>query len=664
MTEIKYHLVLTSDAEPSSGFGTNMVDSLVPRNKDGFPFIPASHIKGLMRSALQSIPQEVVPGNFTSVIERLFGKPGADANGASLFSLTDLVAEAPLFAKVSCIKNVSRTSIDEKTGTAMEKSLRTAEVIASGTKFQGLLKIEEGVIQECQDILLLALLSIFEIGGNRNRGCGSCYVEIDNQQWNPSDLFTKVSKSSINLEQIQTAQNVAPCGSSEKQVFAKLKLTATSPLCFPETPIVGNNVVSSGWTIPASAIQGMILTRINNLNSEVATSCFNSRLFRAWPMFPVPKSSFDDGIPVRSSASHKISKLANDNDKYTFCDEKIEKYEWDKAPKNAPIKSADGVLIKKGNQVELWRSGEMARNLTAHGVINGERNLYTVEALDEKYFVGLIAMPEDAYNLLKKSLETSDIVQLGKSRTVRGSGKLEVVPLDSLPTKLPRSEKDNKDVAAFIVQSPILIDATPSEIKQKSADEIFADVLEKSVWGRPDEVSASIKILFGWNRHDKGLQSAKCVIAPGSVFRYNTVPCDLAEKLVAGIGEGRERGYGAVLLHPGIASVRLSGEKFEPPKYKNSTTPAKIGWELWRKNKKLSSSQIAMLQSRVDEGLESARAFLETRRVEGSQARWDRWKEVFAELKDLLNSEADLENVHRALKVWHDLSVANKKEEN
>ena len=49
---IDYTLRLVSDAEPSSGFGTELLNSLVPRDTDGSPLIPASHIKGLMRQAL------------------------------------------------------------------------------------------------------------------------------------------------------------------------------------------------------------------------------------------------------------------------------------------------------------------------------------------------------------------------------------------------------------------------------------------------------------------------------------------------------------------------------------------------------------------------------------------------------------------------------------
>ena len=372
-----------------------------------------------------------------------------------------------------------------------------------------------------------------------------------------------------------------------------------------------------------------------------------------------------------ASASHKISKLANADKSYNFCDETIEAYEWDERPKNAPIKSADGVLIAEGaDKVTLWRSGDMARHLSAHGVVNGgasgdERAFYTVESLAEKRFVGFAAMPEKAFRLLEnvlgneKNPGTDPVVSIGKARTVRGTGKLFVEKVDSLPVELPRTSKDNKIVPAFIVQSPILVD---SDITAESADEILKTMVERAGWGEVEKASASIRILFGWNRHKNGLQKAERVIAPGSVFSLKQIPDSLCEKFLKGIGGGKERGFGAVLPHPSIAKNRYIPNP-EKKTVASANDAAKEGWLLWKTSQRsgnpLSASQISQLISRIaaddTAGKVNVKAYFD-KQLHRPDNIWDRWKFVMEDVEMLL--EKDSAYIKAALNVWHDLRVA------
>ena len=52
---IPFTLVLQSDAEPGTGLGTEAVNDLVPRDSNGHAYLPATHLKGLLREHLATI---------------------------------------------------------------------------------------------------------------------------------------------------------------------------------------------------------------------------------------------------------------------------------------------------------------------------------------------------------------------------------------------------------------------------------------------------------------------------------------------------------------------------------------------------------------------------------------------------------------------------------
>lgn len=660
MKKISFTVEFVSDAELSSGFGSNLVDGLVARDLDGNPMIPASHIKGLMLQAVKNIPDAVIPKERKRAVLKFFGKPGAEFENSASFSVCcGKISKESI--KDSETRLIARTSLNEF-GTAKKGSLRISEAICAGTKFKGRVYLNND--SPLLDVSVrYALLSIFEMGGSRSRGAGACFVEIEKENRTPGELFQSLLEVEENFDE---EVSVEAKGDSEKTVVVKISFEAENPVCVPETPVVGNAIVS-GFTIPASAVQGCLLTRIDRLNSDVATACFKSEKFRAWPLEPLPTGDeFKGAFAVRASASHKISKLADEKGKYNFCDETIENYEWDKIKENLPIKSADGVMIRLKDKREtvLWRSGDMARHLTAHGVVNGgergdDRNLYTVESLAERFFVGFATLPETAYNLLVESLRENSTAFFGKSRSVRGQGTLKVEKLEHLPFELPR-DKSGAEIPAFIVQSPLLID---DDISEASANEMLKKLV-KRYWNLDvKECSANVQIRFGWNRHQKGLQNAARVIAPGSVFRLKEKPDDVEELLEKGLGDGRERGLGAVLPHPNIAVERFD-EIPKPDSLPKSDGAAKHGYELWEKacvkgKSSLSASQISTILDLIskDSSPKSALDFLKKQIEKRPDKIWNRWKPVFSDVESMIDSKS-IEYSVKALKVWHNLVVA------
>lgn len=646
MSTIDYTITLTSDGEPASGFGTTLTDSLLPRDLSGNIIIPSSHIKGLMRENLENHIGRFIP---ESALESLFGKEGGKTG--ALFHLDNAVAQD------ATVLDISRTRIS-RFGTAAQGSLRTSEAVAVGTQFSGTVRARPNLPKPYLQLLKLGLLSIFAIGGGRNRGSGACAVSIASEPAQPGDILRELS--TISDWSVTTAPQPASISQetdSNRPVTLKLTFTAENPICVPEIPIVKNNMIKSGFTIPASAVQGTILHRLNDLSETVATACYENEMFRAWPLNPTISG---EHLSFRVSLTHKISKLRDKQGRHHFEDEIIRDYEWDKIPPNSPLKSSDGVLLWDGNEVTLWKSSDMARVITAHGVVNGnrgggqKRNLYTIEAMAPATFSGFVSMPEYAAELLKKSLKENPFVTMGKSRSIRGGGKL-VVQEKTLDSIIPGGGSKT----AFIVQSPILV---PFEDAHKPFFDIITRLAQEYGFGKVEEASGTVTTQFGWNNTvHGGMLCAVAVIAPGSVFGVKEPVKDVQRKLISGIGAGRERGFGAVVLHPGIARTLHPAlpARRKMEKIKNF---GQEGFRLWEKARagNLSASQISRIRELVSLDAQKAIAYLERQKNDRPETIWQRWKDVIDEMRQGITSDPGY--YARVLKVCQDLLVADKGE--
>ncbi len=416
-------------------------------------------------------------------------------------------------------------------------------------------------------------------------------------------------------------------------------------------------------------MQGAILHRINDISETIATACYGNKHFRARPLNPADRA---DSLSLRVSFTHKVSKLKmDDSDNYHFEDETIRPYDWDKVPSKSPLKSSDGVLLTDGTRVKLWKSSDMARIVTAHGVHNGERggsaggqkrNLFTVEAMAPGLFTGIVSIPKSGADLLLKSLQENPFVQLGKSRSVRGGGELgaEIVDFSVL------SIMKKCDPTVFIVQSPILV---PRDLVKKPVEEIIARLVADAGFGKVTKLSGSTTTRFGWNRTvsnkktANGFLGAKSVIVPGAVFKLDAPVENLTKKLIAGIGEGRDNGFGAVLPHPGVAE-RLFPEEPVPRKIpKPDQNFALQGFELWEQAKAggLSASQVSRVRELAGLDADKAIAYLDRQVKERSESIWLRWRSISSQVRDGIKKDAH--HMAKVLKVCQDLLVADGKED-
>jgi len=200
---LDYEVVVESDLHIGSGemTGPGDVDLPVLKNPEGFPIIPGSSIKGVLRSEMQKLLNTLYEGQKIKVNkannEKLDEIPKADVHVAELFggkvvingALMDVagsirIRDASANHKKTRVRDGVR--IDLATRKASRGGKYTIEVVPKGTKFAGEIYIENPKLGESNYGKLGALLATVEffnattrtLGGATSRGYGQVKIVI------------------------------------------------------------------------------------------------------------------------------------------------------------------------------------------------------------------------------------------------------------------------------------------------------------------------------------------------------------------------------------------------------------------------------------------------------------------------------------------------------
>jgi len=256
-------------------------------------------------------------------------------------------------------------------------------------------------------------------------------------------------------------------------------------------------------------------------------------------------------------------------------------------------------------------------------------------------------------------LQEDNYIAFGKARSIRGGGTLSV-------EKINIDNYLKNDSKIFILQSPVSLNSVSAKT---NIYEAFSNIIEESGWGNPEICFADTEIIFGWNRNrigscveDTGRLKAERVIKPGSVFKLKNPPENLYELLKKGIGKGKEKGYGAVLPHPGL-SYELYEPKLVDIKLASKDIASELAYNLYKKTEKNgpSASQIAALMAKIDNSTdesEQAIKFLEHIKEDRPLRFWKPWANVESDLLNIFNKHNKI--AIKVLKNWQDLTVLNR----
>lgn len=178
-------------------------------NDQGVPYIPATHIKGIMRTEAERILRgaghdlpcaitgdpavrlcpEVTDGKFGCDVCRLFGAPNAGGGGKyreGKLRFTDLAPTASVTLEGRIHIALDRSTltylgVGGRSDTKGKGVLFTLRQVPAGAIFQGHILIRDN-LTESEDKLLRASLhsaSQYGFGGSRSRGLGVCRAEMN-----------------------------------------------------------------------------------------------------------------------------------------------------------------------------------------------------------------------------------------------------------------------------------------------------------------------------------------------------------------------------------------------------------------------------------------------------------------------------------------------------
>ena len=209
--DFSYDIIWEGRWHVGSGYQSAAADRLLRRfgGVDGVPFVPGSQIKGVLRYQCEQLAlalgfeainphdgirednQKLIThftplAKSTLIVDRLFG---TRYQGECLY----VTNAEPNDKTATAVK--TRTAMDRLTGTVMEQHLFTTEIAEGHRNLKGSIRARHpaGVLTQYKDefpyeyvFLLVSLLSLDRLGGDKSTGLGRCKIQIqeDTLLWN------------------------------------------------------------------------------------------------------------------------------------------------------------------------------------------------------------------------------------------------------------------------------------------------------------------------------------------------------------------------------------------------------------------------------------------------------------------------------------------------
>lgn len=258
------------DLHVGSGMGRGDIDALQVCDRRGWPVLPASHIKGVLRETALEWQANDGKAFEAAVIDRLFGRAGG---GQGALKLTSAYLTESLTCKVW-----GSTRIDTQTGAAQEDHLRFVEYVPAGARFIGQMSFT-GSDEGDEKILSNLLARCTQLGGGRNRGHGRIRWKID----------ALPAPSYVKLDGLP----------SSFPARLRLVLQNIDPLCLARTGHPGNIIATEAY-LRGRALRGaFIAALIAQGRTDLAQRLLDTDLL--WcDALPLPVATLSDADAVRS----------------------------------------------------------------------------------------------------------------------------------------------------------------------------------------------------------------------------------------------------------------------------------------------------------------------------------------------------------------------------
>ncbi|TVU52888.1 MAG: hypothetical protein EA414_15120 [Arthrospira sp. PLM2.Bin9] len=602
-------ITMKSDWHVGSGSGRGEIDSIVQRDADGLPYIPAKTLTGILRDGCEQVAQALdgdLSGKWNDWVNFLFGDQPALAKGvieeeprpASLSirsahldrTLRDALGEKPkLQQAIAFIK--PGVSIDAKTGSAKPDCLRFEEVVRMDAvlttgfelNFSETTSITDPaelqrVQQVCYALLIAGAKMVNRLGGKRRRGVGSCEIKVDEKEKDWLEWFQK------NHAGIQDCPDVKPdklpsstatTNLQQTEIWYKvpLKIKTRSPLVLPARTV--GNVVKCLDYIPGRYLLRYLHKKLGD-TLNVSQAIAQNHL-------------------VITNATIEIDKVAGRPTPFCLFGKKVHgglgkgKKVYNRfqesEPNDTQLKGERGGYIGQLNNSELPKYQKIDFELYTHNTIKDEvqrptrevGGIYSYEAIPAGLtFRAELRIPDSVQkhlagkdkNWFQKLAGNTRIGQSKKDQY--GAINIEV----ESPEQITKQAGSDSSLYVWFVSDVLMrgkrLNPTvdPDDFKNALAGELGLkpeDLKEREIDGLLSMMlrqrrTESWQVRWGLPRPSMvGWQAGSCIVY--DVKEGAIAPQKLAELEAKGIGDRRAEGYGQILFNDPLLNRKLSDLK-------------------------------------------------------------------------------------------------------
>ncbi|MGL4997818.1 MAG: RAMP superfamily CRISPR-associated protein [Cetobacterium sp.] len=515
--KIQYKIkFLTPGITANSGTIGKDIDIVTKIDSLGNPYIPASHIKGILREKTEEFSQALNFKNHEE-IEGIFGSEGMNP---SKLRFSNLVLEK---SEKNIIESRHGVRIDSKTRTAKENSLFSYEMIPATTIFTGEIQILKEVSEESLKLIIASLFHLNRIGGLKSRGLGKIEVEVEGKYQKNLDSIVKA---------IRSKKITTPKVGQKKENFKKycysLEVEENMILKGKE---IGNQIAARD-SLQGSTLRGAIIASLFEIGFQIEELLdITVSMPSIEGMFPKLASQFKTKYPLENGNHGYADKVFyNDND-------------------------MDGIKLERGSLQSLnQKTEDIGLKIDRKTKSSKEGQLFNSEILiinkenRNNVFIGEIILTEE----MSKYLNNKELF-LGKKK-LKGFGKskifiseFKVFEENSLKKRV--TDINFKNLVTFTALSDIILPFSEVyDICGQFLELIGIDDSTLEPYYKKSFIN--MEKLPGYNITNNIRKSDEIIIKSGSVLSYTGDGInflDIFEKIEnSGVGIRKTEGFGKI----------------------------------------------------------------------------------------------------------------------
>ena len=438
--KIEYEVkLLTPVNTAETGIIGKEIDVELKRDKNGKPYFPAKHIKGIFRGKVLEF-RNAFAGSSEKVFEEYFGDTlsgekftekyfGSEGNNPSKIIFSDLKFQIEDSKKLNYkIGNRYGVKINRKTRVAEDNSLFNYEFVKPKNIFVGNFELSDNFFEKNEneekleknlEFLLASFLHIDRIGGLKSRGLGKVEIRFTSAGIDEKFVSTKESNRFETIKKISEIILKDKSKNSNSKELGKVE-KYTYTLNFLEPSVlqgrVRKNEAELRNSLQGSSIRGMIIQYGLDNN------------FKIEDLLKIKIAEVKKIVEKNGEKKEEFKLASRFKTKYPVKDNKIEKI--DKAISvmreyKTDLNNENGIKLERDSLALLNATGtKLSIKIDEKTRTVKESFLFNTESIDltknEISFSGNIKIPEGLFEIGKEYE-----LKIGKFKT-KGFGKVKI----------------------------------------------------------------------------------------------------------------------------------------------------------------------------------------------------------------------------------------------